>query len=299
MDLDLFVSDETNRIGEILQVEGPIVAVEVADAIIKSEALDSIVEAGFHDAVFVDEHEQSTSKKRRGPRKKIRQCECCNEMFETLKDLRVHLKAHNRPHLPAIFACCECDRRFSWQSHIERHMKVHTGDRPFTCYACDKQFAQIGNLNTHVRTHTGDRPYTCDACGKRFSRIDNLNTHQRIHSSDRPYRCVLCPKAFLLPQQHAAHMRHHSGEKPYHCNECGRTFAQPQGLSKHAYVHLESRPYLCSECSLRFLAPDELRRHFALCHAGITTYVCIICEKSFSYVRAAHMHIRNHQNLRI
>jgi len=240
--------------------------------------------------------EELTTKRRRGPRQKTHCCNICGISFNTARDLRLHLKNHDDSLLPP-YECHECKRSFLWLSHLERHMRTHTGDRPYTCYACDRQFAQVGNLNLHVRTHTGERPYTCDSCGKRFSRIDNLNTHQRIHSNERPYQCALCPKSFLLPSQHAAHMRHHAGEKPFKCEDCGRQFSQAQGLQKHEFVHLEARPYICYECRLRFAAPDELLLHFALSHAGIKTYSCIVCDKSFNFWRAARMHLRNHRDL--
>jgi uncharacterized Zn-finger protein len=36
-----------------------------------------------------------------------------------------------------------------------RHIRIHTGDKPFQCKICARAFSRSDHLTTHIRTHTG------------------------------------------------------------------------------------------------------------------------------------------------
>lgn len=94
--------------------------------------------------------------------------------------------------------CPYCFKYFTQLTHLEVHIRLHIGYKPFKCHYCNKKFTQGGNLRTHLRLHTGEKPFTCDTCNRLFSRKGNLAAHKLTHENLKPFSCKLdgCDKLF-------------------------------------------------------------------------------------------------------
>ena len=90
-------------------------------------------------------------------------CPLCHENQPTQKDFTTHIRGHNevKPHndpndptgQSKVYYCCLCGKMLSSFSSLDRHMLVHSGERPFSCDLCGQTFTTNGNMHRHKRTH--------------------------------------------------------------------------------------------------------------------------------------------------
>ncbi|XP_030743152.1 zinc finger protein 236 [Echinops telfairi] len=158
-------------------------------------------------AIHLEEHRQELASRR------THLCKACKKELETAAQLKEHMKTHCKIRVSGTrsynrnidrsgftYSCPHCGKTFQKPSQLTRHVRIHTGERPFKCSECGKAFNQKGALQTHMIKHTGEKPHACAFCPAAFSQKGNLQSHvQRVHSEvkDGPtHNCTECSCVF-------------------------------------------------------------------------------------------------------
>ena len=109
-----------------------------------------------------------------------------------------------------VHVCSYCKKGFSRQVHLQSHIRIHTGEKPYNCDQCHKSFKQKVHLRTHLLTHTGVKDFKCSECNKEFTLQSQLTTHFRIHSGEKPFKCNVCQRAFTQKIHLVRHLKTHN-----------------------------------------------------------------------------------------
>ena len=192
------------------------------------------------------------------------ECRECFKQFKQESHLTNHLKIHAGPR---PFCCSKCRLRFTHQEERNAHEEM-CNRRVFECFVCGKAFGWMKiSLIRHMRIHSGEKPFECQQCLKRFQQNNGLNWHMRLHTKDFSFECLICRKGFSKQSQSKAHEKV-CNRRSYECHLCNKFFGSKKtDLERHMLTHSGVKPFQCQLCKRKFTSKSSLNTHVKRVHS--------------------------------
>ncbi|XP_028249964.1 zinc finger protein 814-like [Parambassis ranga] len=221
-------------------------------------------------------------------------CTDCEKTFRFQSLLNAHQRIHTGEQ---PFLCSQCGRRFSFKQSLERHKQTHKSGRSYKCLICREVFKSLEAQREHRSTHMENGEYLCSVCGRVFTWKSALVRHLKTHGVEadkveHSYKCPRCDVGFSCASYLNRHLQTHQEERIHTCN-CGKSFTYRAALTAHQRIHQKERPHTCTQCGKGFLYRGGLLSHMKI-HSEEKPFMCSFCGKSFKRERNMKKHERCH-----
>ena len=70
-----------------------------------------------------------------------------------------------------------CNYVSKYHANLKKHIRIHTGEKPFICHICGRGFAQQEGCKKHILTHRGMNGVQCEFCRARILKSE-MEMHQ-------------------------------------------------------------------------------------------------------------------------
>ncbi|XP_047184459.1 zinc finger protein 292b isoform X2 [Scophthalmus maximus] len=148
----------------------------------------------------------------------------CRRSFKFFKNLVAHVKSHGDNEEAKTFlemqrkkvVCQYCRRHFVNVTHLNDHLQVHCGVKPYICIQlnCKASFLSNTELLIHRKTHAVFKARCMfPNCGKTFNEAFRLYDHEAHHYKTFTCKVMDCGKVFHSQQLLDLHQEEHATQE--------------------------------------------------------------------------------------
>ncbi|XP_064409465.1 ras-responsive element-binding protein 1 isoform X2 [Latimeria chalumnae] len=197
-------------------------------------------------------------------------CPLCEKVCSTQHQLTMHIRQHNADTGGTDHTCSICGKSLSSASSLDRHMLVHSGERPYKCSVCGQSFTTNGNMHRHMKIHEKDpnsavntSPPSSPVKRRRLPKR-KLSVEEGAEKEEQP------PVKKVADENPSDKQDNKTEEEVLHCPICFRTFICKYGLETHMETHPDTT-LRCDICCITFRTHRSLLRHNAVIHKLLPT----------------------------
>uniref|UniRef100_A0A2I3G448 Ras-responsive element-binding protein 1 n=1 Tax=Nomascus leucogenys TaxID=61853 RepID=A0A2I3G448_NOMLE len=191
-------------------------------------------------------------------------CPLCEKICTTQHQLTMHIRQHNTDTGGADHSCSICGKSLSSASSLDRHMLVHSGERPYKCTVCGQSFTTNGNMHRHMKIHEKDPNSATATAPPSPLKRRRLSSKRKLSHDAESEREDPAPAKKMVEDGQSGDLEKKADEV-FHCPICFKEFVCKYGLETHMETHSDN-PLRCDICCVTFRTHRGLLRHNALVH---------------------------------
>ncbi|XP_059380241.1 ras-responsive element-binding protein 1-like isoform X1 [Carassius carassius] len=200
-------------------------------------------------------------------------CPLCDKSFQTQHQLTMHIRQHNTSSGASDHSCSICGKSLSSASSLDRHMLVHSGERPYECSVCRQTFTTNGNMHRHMKIHEKDSASS-------IPNSPTLSLHKRRRTSTAKRKLSHDEDIEKTEETTSKKVKEDTGvdeqslnkgqDEVLTCPVCYKTLTCRNEFDAHMETHPDNT-LRCDLCCISFRTHRSLLRHNAATHKQLPT----------------------------
>ncbi|XP_062847235.1 ras-responsive element-binding protein 1 [Trichomycterus rosablanca] len=201
-------------------------------------------------------------------------CPLCEKICQNQHQLTMHIRQHNTDTGGTDHSCSICGKSLSSASSLDRHMLVHSGERPYKCRVCGQTFTTNGNMHRHMKIHNKDPamsvPTSPPSPIKRRRSSTAISKRKPSQNDDGERTDEPASKKVAEDTGGDEPIQSKGQEETLPCPICFKNLSCKYELETHMETHPESA-LRCELCCISFRTHRGLVRHNVAIHKQLPT----------------------------